>query len=171
MKKVSVPCEIRDQQLYMPQVAWPQRCPCCGREAAPGEYTLKHNAQYQSWSTPPTTHRSGYPLEWQAPYCGRCERHAKPVSDWPVMIFGIGLVLTLALMVVLPRVVPVLLFLAAELVTGIILHAVLVRVIARPKMSTTCSHEDYAVFASGGENEVLFHFYADDYGERFAEVN
>lgn len=171
MRKASIPYEIREQKLYMPPVAWPLRCPCCGREEAMNKYELKHMAQYQRSATPTTSSSSGYALEWQVPYCERCVGHEKPASSITPAMLVIGVLLTVTFGIVVGQVVPILLFIAGLVVAGVILYQVLQRVIVFPRMTSTCATPHCAVLVSDKDDEVFFHFYNDEYAKQFADVN
>ena len=96
---VSLPYELRENQLWMQSVVWPDQCPCCGKSDGTtlGKYSYSHQARYSQATTGTQTTTTSYPLNWEIPYCMECQAHVKTAENWKYGIIAVCFVVPLIL--------------------------------------------------------------------------
>jgi hypothetical protein len=174
MKKVGIPYQIREGKLYMPPVAWPQCCPCCGSEQANSPYHLECKARLVSAATASTTTSTYYPLEWQVPYCEHCKAHMELVNRAILIAIAVFFILPITLTLALGKASDGMFFVLALLggaAIAVILYQILLRVMVRSKMAPTCANFRNAIYASDEAQRIFFHFHRDEQAWMFAQLN
>ena len=175
---VSIPYELRDNQLWIRTIAWPQQCPCCNEKdvAALGIYEYTHKARYWQASTGSQTTTSSYPLDWQVPYCVDCLEHVKKAENWKYGLIAIVIFVPIVLALVIDPSADLLILLlyAVFIVGGLALYRIIVETVIKPGLRPTCQDYSYVIWADSPpteEHKVVFNFDGDEYAQMFAMVN
>lgn len=175
---VSIPYELRDNQLWIRSIAWPNQCPCCNDKetTALGMYQLEHKARYFQRSTGTETTTVSFPLEWEIPYCLKCEEHMKIAENWQNGIIAVCFLLPIILTIIIDASssMLVLLLYALFIIGGFGLYQVILKTVVEPKLKPTCLDHGLAFQVSSpptDDHRVVFKFYREEYAKAFAELN
>lgn len=178
MKKVKIPYTMQAGtmgiQLVMPPVAWPGKCPCCGSAHPDQLFTLDFKARYSSSMVGNTTTSTYYPLSWQVPFCKTCLAHVKKLENLTYIIIAACILLPILIPIIFGFVsngLLVAVVLVGCIILGLLTYQMALRLFIRPKMSKSCAHHRYPVFASDAESAVEFNFYNDAIVDEFALLN
>ncbi len=178
---VSIPYELRDNQLWMGSITWPDRCPCCNEKdgTALGTYKLEHKARWSARRPEgggSVTIHEFFPMEWEIPYCFRCQKHMKIAenSKWGIIAICCFIPLILTIMIdVSSDLLPVLLY-ALFITGGYALYQIILKTVVKKIQKTTCLDHNLVFQVSSPTTDdlkVVFDFQTEEYAQDFAELN
>jgi hypothetical protein len=175
---VSVPYELRENKLWIQLIAWPEQCPCCNEKesAALGTYKYKHGARYSQTSTGTQTTTTSFPLEWEVPYCQKCQEHVNTAENWRIGIvaFCIFVPIILVLAIDASSTILALVMYAVFIMGGLALYKIIVETVVKPKQKPNCLDYNLAFWASSPpteEHRIIFNFDREEYAQNFAAMN
>ncbi len=175
---VSIPYELRENKLWMKSLTWPDQCPCCNEKdgAALGTYKLEHKARHSQTSTATGTTTTSFPLEWDDPYCLKCQEHMKIAENWKNGIFVACFFLPIILTLIIDASSSILILLLYALfaIGGFALYYIIVKTVVKPKLKPTCLDYSLVIRVSSPPTDdfrVVFNFEREEYAKAFAELN
>ena len=175
---VSVPYELCEDKLWIQPIVWPDQCPCCNEkdDAALGTYEYTHKARYSQISTGTQTTTTSYPLDWEVPYCMKCQAHVKTAENWKYGIVAICFFVPIILVLAIDASSTILLLLmyALFITGGLALYKIIVKTVVKSKQKSTCLDYNLAFWASSPpieEHRIIFNFNREEYAQTFAELN
>ena len=175
---VSIPYEMRDNQLWIRTINWPDQCPCCNEKdsTALETYKYEHKARFSQTSTASETRTASFPLEWEVPYCLECKEHMKFAENWKWGIFAICFFvpLVLTLMIDVSSSLLLIILYALFSIGGYALYQLILKMVVKPKRKPTCLDHNLAFSASSpptDDYKVVFKFEREEYAQAFAELN
>lgn len=178
MKKVNIPYTLQESpmgmQLVMPSITFPSKCPCCGSTHPDRSYTLDFKARHTSSTVGTASTSTYYPLSWQVPFCRACLAHVKKLENLTYIIIAACILLPIILPIVFGFVSYGLLIVAVLIgciILGVVTYQIALRLFIRPKMSRSCAHHRYPLFATDAVSAVEFNYYNDAIAEEFALLN
>ena len=172
---VSIPYEQRENKLWIQPIIWPDQCPCCNEkdDTALGTYKFQwsvSNPQISKFSP-----SSYFPLEWEVPYCLKCQKHMRDNGNWSAGILVICLFVPLIVFLFLDvssvsSIFPLMLMWFLFTVVG---WFVLYKIIIKPAIvKSPC--DDLAFGATAlptEEHRIIFTFDSEEYAELFSTLN
>jgi hypothetical protein len=183
MRIVAIPYEIKDEELWMPPLKWPNRCACCGQPDPSSKVVFKHsvgsNADGFTSSVLNTTQEPVYKLKFGAPYCKTCVWHPRWFYYFRAAILGAILLAYLFLTLnIIFQVRPstlgyyIIQFLAfcGLAILALRLRGWLARWVSQ-RMNPGCSHYRYAVWISSDASYIYFVFFNDGFASEFGSLN
>ncbi len=175
---VSIPYELRENKLWIKPIAWPDQCPCCNEKdsAALGTYKFEYKARYSRISSGTQEKATFFPLEWEVPYCLKCQDHMKTAENWKFGIIAICMFVPLILVLAIDASSTVL---ALSLYTlfilgGLALYKIVIETVVKQKQNPTCQDYNVVFWASSpptDEHKIVFNFDTEEYARTFAALN
>jgi hypothetical protein len=180
MQKVSIPYEVRDNQLYMQKAIWPNNCACCMDDNPETKYRLNFMAEKQELHTDVVHEKKGYPLAWGIPYCKDCIRHAEKknlifyslIAIVAVLWVGLGYYLFAIGLSENPVAIAGYVVSLGILIYGSIhLNKLLKKLLVLPRLKESCASQEYAIGVTQQGQFIIFWFSNDTYAQLFLLAN